>query len=99
MNVMRYGYIILLAAVLSLAASPAVVVPALSENATAMPSPGQASQANEPYKVWPLPIAGMPAASSPAVQLPTATPTVVPTATPIPIMKPTALATTGEGGR
>jgi hypothetical protein len=78
---MRYGYIILLAAVLSLAAVLVATVPALAGNATVAPSSGQAPQSDAPIKIWPRPLAEMPAASSPAVQLPTAKPTPTPTPT------------------
>jgi hypothetical protein len=75
---MRHSDIILLAAVLSLAALLAAAGPALGQNVTAQPTAGQASPNAAPVKVWPLPDAGMPAASSPAVYLPTARPTATP---------------------
>jgi hypothetical protein len=75
---MRPRYIILLAAVLSLAAVLAAAGLALGQNATAGPSTGPTSQDSAPLKIWPRPLAEMPAASSPAISLPTATPTATP---------------------
>jgi hypothetical protein len=75
MNVMRQRYIILLAAVLSVVAVIITALPATGQNMTASPSAAPVPQSEEPYKVWPLPWSGMPAATSPAVPLPTAVPT------------------------
>jgi hypothetical protein len=67
---MRCRKIILFAVVVLMATVLSVAVPVLGGNA-ASPSP----QGNAPMKVWPRPLPESPEASSPAVPLPTATPT------------------------